>query len=119
MIHSVLLFDALCAHVRFDGLSSVKMVKVLGEACGFEEGDCTLCWVGAFQAFPIQGLTDATAKWKIIDSKEGILKEGLMSISDCENKDYKRPSDCARLVEKVTNTKLTVKSNGLSDSLLA
>lgn len=104
MIHSVLLFDALCAHVRFDGLSSVQMIEVLGERCNFAEGDCTLCWVGAFQAFPIQGCCDATASWKIIDSKTGVLKEGKMSISDCENENYKRPSDCGRLVEKVSST---------------
>lgn len=119
MIHSVLLFDCLCAHVRFDGLSSLRMIEILGERCNFEAGDCTLCWCGAFQAFPIQGLTDATAQWKIVDSKEGVLKEGLMAISDCENKDYKRPSDCAKLVEKVTNTKPTHRGNGLRESLLA
>jgi len=106
MIHSVLLFDALCAHVRFDGLSSVQMIEVLGERCGFEDGDCTLCWVGAFQAFPIQGCCDAKASWKIIDSKKGVLKEGQMSISDCENAKYKKPSDCEELVQKVTDTPL-------------
>jgi hypothetical protein len=76
MIHSVLLFDALCAHVRFDGLSSVRMVEVLGERCDFNPGDCTLCWVGAFQAFPIQGLCDATANWKIVDSAEASSRRG-------------------------------------------
>lgn len=104
MIHSVLLFDALCAHVRFDGLSSLRMIEILGKRCDFEPGDCTLCWVGAFQAFPIQGLTDASAKWKIVDSRRGVIKEGLMSISDCENAAYKKPSDCGPLVDKVTNT---------------
>ena len=30
-------FDALCAHVRFDGLSSLVLVRELGRVCGFEE----------------------------------------------------------------------------------
>jgi len=115
MIHSVLLFDALCAHVRFDGLSSVAMVDILGKRCDFEPGDCTLCWVGAFQAFPIQGLCDATAKWKIVDSRRGVLKEGLMSISDLQNVDYKKPSDCGSLVDRVTNTPA---SANMKDALL-
>mmetsp|Transcript_7470 Transcript_7470/g.13440 ORF Transcript_7470/g.13440 Transcript_7470/m.13440 type:complete len:664 (+) Transcript_7470:75-2066(+) len=118
MIHSVLLFDALCAHVRFDGLSGLQMVEVLGKRCSFEPGDCTLCWVGAFQAFPIQGLTDATAKWKIVDSSSGVLKEGLFSISDCENKAYKKPSDCGSLVDKVTKTAATEAGKGLLQPLL-
>ena len=37
MLHSVLVFDALAAHVRFDGLSSLALVRELGEVCGFEE----------------------------------------------------------------------------------
>lgn len=103
MIHSVLLNDALCVHVRFDGLSSVQLVQVLGECCGFDPGDCTLCWVGAFQAFPIQ-VMNGEASWKIVDSRQGVLKEGTMSIADCQNDKYKRPSDCQDLVAKVTNT---------------
>merc|ERR1719414_514972 len=101
MIHSVLLFDALCAHVRFDGLSSVQMIEVLGERCGFEGGDCVLCWAGAFQAFPMQVCSNASAKWKIVDSKMGVVKEGLMTVKDLENENYKRPSDCLDLVQKV------------------
>lgn len=112
MIHSVLLFDALCAHVRFDGLSSVRMVEVLGERCEFDSGDCTLCWVGAFQAFPIQAMGSAQAKWKIIDSRDGVLKEGTMAINELENEQYKRPSDCSSLVEKVTNTEKEKRSLG-------
>jgi len=118
MIHSVLLFDALCAHVRFDGLSSVQMTEVLGERCGFEKGDCVLCWVGAFQAFPIQACSNATAKWKIVDSKTGIIKEGLMSVTECENENYKRPSDCLDLVRKVTETEPTEAGKGLLQPLL-
>merc|ERR1719454_299140 len=102
MIHSVLLFDALCAHVRFDGLSSVQMIEVLGERCDFAPGDCTLCWVGAFQAFPIQVMGSAEAKWKIVDSRAGVVKEGTMTINELENEQYKRPSDASSLVEKVT-----------------
>ena len=37
MLHSVLVFDALAAHVRFDGLSSLALVRELGTVCGFEE----------------------------------------------------------------------------------
>jgi len=108
MIHSVLLNDALCGHVRFDGLSSVHLVKVLGDRCGFEAGDCTLCWVGAFQAFPMQ-IMDGAASWKIVDSKQGVLKEGTMTISECQNQ--KRPSDCEDLVAKVTKTPFLTKSS--------
>ena len=35
--HSSQVFDALCAHVRFDGLSSLVLVRELGSVCGFEE----------------------------------------------------------------------------------
>merc|ERR1711879_322584 len=118
MIHSVLLFDALCAHVRFDGLSSVQMIEVLGERCDFEPGDCTLCWVGAFQAFPIQGCCDAKASWKIIDSRTGVTKQGQMSIKDCENESYKRPSDCNALVQRVTETSEEAQQ-GLKERLIS
>ena len=37
MLPSVLVFDALCAHVRFDGLSSLALVRELGNVCGFED----------------------------------------------------------------------------------
>lgn len=118
MIHSVLLFDALCAHVRFDGLSSVRMVEVLGERCDFAPGDCTLCWVGAFQAFPIQVMGSAEAKWKIVDSRAGVVKEGTMTINELENEQYKRPSNASSLVEKVTKTPATKAGQELKQPLL-
>merc|ERR550514_925965 len=118
MIHSVLLFDAFCAHVRFDGLSSVQMIEVFGERCGFEPGDCTLCWVGAFQAFPIQGCANAKASWKIVDSRTGVLKEGQMSIKDCENESYKKPSDCEDLVRRVTATGMA-SHGGMKEPLIS
>jgi len=104
MIHSVLLFDALLGHVRFDGLSGLQLVLELGRVCEFEEGECTLCWVGAFQSFPVWPLSDPTAKWKVVDAKKGILKEGLMKVSDVENADYKKPSDCGKLLDMIEKT---------------
>jgi hypothetical protein len=98
LIHSVLFFDALVAHVRFDGISSLQLVKELGNVCGFEEGECTLCWVGAFQSFPMS-LTNCTADWKIVDAKSGVVTEGKMSVSDLQNEKYKKPSDCEHLTK--------------------
>jgi len=42
MIHSTLFFDALVAHVRFDGLSSLQLVEEIGRVCKFAEGECIL-----------------------------------------------------------------------------
>ncbi|OLQ00553.1 Pyruvate dehydrogenase [NADP(+)], mitochondrial [Symbiodinium microadriaticum] len=84
MLHSVLVFDALAAHVRFDGLSSLALVRELGTVCGFEEGECTLCWVGGFQSFPVQLFSDPSAMWKVVDSKKGLLssvvREGTYTV---------------------------------------
>mmetsp|Transcript_8532 Transcript_8532/g.27173 ORF Transcript_8532/g.27173 Transcript_8532/m.27173 type:complete len:595 (-) Transcript_8532:178-1962(-) len=101
VMHSVLLFDALIAHVRFDGLSSLKLVTELGRVCGFEEGECTLAWVGAFQSFPVQLLTTPKAKWKVLDSKTGIIKEGTYDVKMLEDPDYKKPSDCMKLLPRL------------------
>jgi hypothetical protein len=98
MIHSVLLFDALVAHVRFDGLSSLQLVEELGRVCEFEPGECTLCLCQSFQSFPVWPLTEPTAKWCIKDSKAGITREGLMKVSDLQNEKYKKPSDCEHLL---------------------
>merc|ERR1719387_2195723 len=35
LLHSVLLFDAITGQVRFDGLSSLKLVEELGRVCDF------------------------------------------------------------------------------------
>jgi hypothetical protein len=115
LIHSVLFFDALVAHVRFDGLSSLQLVEELGRVCGFEEGECTLCHCGAFQSFPIS-LTNCTAKWCIKDSKTGIVTEGLMSVSDLQNETYKKPSDCKHLLDIIEQAS---KKGGLEQGLLA
>jgi len=115
MIHSVLLFDALVAHVRFDGLSSLQLVEELGRVCGFEHGECTLCSVQSFQSFPVS-LTDTTAKWCIKDSTGAIIKEGLMKVSDLQNENYKKPSDCSHLLDLIQDA-ATGKS-GLDQKLL-
>jgi len=115
MMHSVLLFDALVAHVRFDGLSSLTLVEQLGEVCDFQPGECRLCWVGAFQSFPAGCCLTATATWKLVDSKLGVLKEGRVTVADLEDPDYKKPSDCGMLVEKIRDTPET---NGLQKPLM-
>jgi hypothetical protein len=116
LIHSVLFFDALVAHVRFDGLSSLQLVEELGRVCGFEAGECTLCHAGSFQSFPIS-LTNCTAKWCIKDSKSGIVNEGLMSVSDLENETYKKPSDCKHLLDIID--KASKSKSDLEQQLLA
>lgn len=116
MIHSVLFFDALVAHVRFDGLSSLQLVEELGRVCKFEEGECTLCLCQAFQSFPVS-LTDCTAKWCIKDSVSGIRTEGLMKVSDLQNENYKKPSDCKHLMDIIEKTSKSSKT-GLSQTLL-
>lgn len=35
-----------------------------------KEGECTLCWVGAFPSFPAQ-LCSSNATWKVVDSVKG------------------------------------------------
>eukprot|EP00439_Symbiodinium_sp_Y106_P066034 s1787_g10.t1 len=86
MLHSVLVFDALAAHVRFDGLSNLAL-----------EGECTLCWVGGFQSFPVQLFSDPSAMWKVVDSKKGVVREGTYTVQDVEDPAYKKPSDCRDL----------------------
>merc|ERR1711907_630991 len=120
LIHSVLFFDALVAHVRFDGLSSLQLVEELGRVCGFEEGECTLCLCQAFQSFPVS-LTDTTAKWCIKDSKTGIDIEGLMKVSDLQNEHYKKPSDCKHLLDLIdscSKNSATASKSGLQQQLL-
>jgi hypothetical protein len=116
MIHSVLFFDALVAHVRFDGLSSLQLVEELGRVCGFEEGECTLCLAQAFKSFPVS-LVDNTAKWCIKDSKTGIFCEGTMKVSDLQNDQYKKPSDCQHLMDIIKSSGSASKS-GLEQKLL-
>lgn len=99
LLHSVLLFDALVAHVRFDGLSSVKLAQELGKICGFEEGECVLAWVGAFPSFPTALFVEPRASWKIVDSKTGVRKEGAVTVATLEDPAYCKPSDCVKLMK--------------------
>lgn len=92
LIHSVLFFDALVAHLRFDGLSNLELTQELGRVCGFEEGECTLAWVGAFPSF-ILVPSNPTASWKILDSKTGVIREGKYKTSDVMDPAWKKPSD--------------------------
>lgn len=115
LIHSVLFFDALVAHVRFDGLSSLQLVEELGRVCGFESGECTLCLAQSFQSFPVWPLCEPKAKWCIKDSKTGILREGLMKVSDLQNDEYKKPSDCHHLMKIIESAV----STGVGQPLLA
>jgi hypothetical protein len=117
MIHSVLFFDALVAHVRFDGLSSLQLVEELGRVCGFDEGECTLCLCQAFQSFPVS-LTDCTAKWCIKDSAVGSGIEGLMKVSDLQNENYKKPSDCKHLQDIIEEVASQGSKSGLQAKLL-
>jgi hypothetical protein len=114
MIHSTLFFDALVAHVRFDGLSSLQLVEELGRVCDFEVGECTLCSAQAFQSFPVWPLTTPVAKWCIKDSRGGIIREGTMKVSDLQNEKYKKPSDCEHLLDIIAGSK----NNGLDARLL-
>lgn len=97
-LNSPVFFDALLSHLRFDGLSSPKLTSELAKVCDLEEGECTLCWVGAFQSWPVPMLTNPTAKWKVMDGKDGVIKEGLYDAASLEVEGYKRPSDCLELL---------------------
>lgn len=92
LLHSVLFYDALVANVRFDGLSSLALHSALGEVCGFEKGECTLCWAGPFPTFI--GNSAAKADWKIVDSKVGVIKEGTYDMAMINDPAYKNMSDC-------------------------
>jgi hypothetical protein len=96
LLHSVLFFDALIANVRFDGISSLALIPELGRVCGFEEGECTLCWAGPFPTFMTPAT--ATAEWKIVDSASGTIKEGTYTMAHI---DQKSPSDCSAIVDLV------------------
>jgi len=100
MLHSVLLMDALIAHVRFDGLSSVDLLPEIGRVCGFEEGECTLCWAGPFASF-VATLSTPTSDWMILDSKTGVRKRGVFTAAQLNDPSYKKPSDCTKLLALV------------------
>ncbi|CAE8614431.1 unnamed protein product [Polarella glacialis] len=94
LLNSVPFFEGIMGHLRFDGLSSLKLVSLLGQVCDFEEGECRLAWVGAFPSFPAQLFGTPTASWKVVDSKVGVLKEGTFDTKSLEDPEYRRPSDC-------------------------
>lgn len=96
LMHSVLFFDALIAHVRFDGLCSVDLLPEVGRVCGFEEGECTLCWAGPFPTFIGSAFKTPTADWLISDSKTGVKKSGKYDMSMLE---YKKPSECTHILD--------------------
>jgi len=103
IMHSVIYFDALMGHLRFDGLSSLPLIHEWGKVCGFEPGECRLAWVGAFASVPV-GQCAGTAEWKLVDAASGVIKQGLYTIADCEDPDYKKPSDCQKLLQKIQDT---------------
>lgn len=100
MVVTNLLFESVCAHLRFDALSSLQLVPELGKVCGFEEGEAVMCWVGAFQSWPVPMLTTPKASWKVVDSKTGLVKEGVFDVKSLEDIEYKKPSDCVKIMHK-------------------
>ncbi|EOD17111.1 hypothetical protein EMIHUDRAFT_244412 [Emiliania huxleyi CCMP1516] len=94
LFHSALFFDAVVAHLRFDGLSSLRLTEELGRACGFAPGECRLCWAGAFPSFLLPpGGRPATASWKIVDAAEGVLRQGSYDAATIDDPRYAKPSD--------------------------
>jgi len=96
LIHSVLFFDSLVAHLRFDGLSNEKLILALGEQCEFAPGECTLAWAGAFPSFLISPFCEGgtpKADWKLIDSNSGVVKQGKYTTLDVMEPTWKKPSD--------------------------
>ncbi len=53
----------------------VSAHSVCRNAWKCKEGECTLCWVGAFPSFPAQ-LCSGNATWKVVDSVKG--RKGLV-----------------------------------------
>jgi hypothetical protein len=98
LLHSVLFFDALVAHLRFDGVSNVDLLPELGRVCGFEEGECTLCWAGPFPTFALSPFTKVKADWLIADAVTGVKKAGQYDMAMIE---YKKPSECTKVLEMI------------------
>lgn len=105
LIHSVLFFDSLVAHLRFDGLSNLALFEELGRVCGFDESECLLAWSGAFPSFM---LPSPSASWKLVDAKCGVLKEGKYTVADVMDPAWKKPSDLhkTRLLDLVASKKV-------------
>ena len=72
----VLYFDALVAHLRFDGLSNLKLVEELGRVCGFEEGEVRVVSVES------QPLFGPTMHWRVYDGAKGKIAEGKTKMAD-------------------------------------
>ena len=45
-------------------------------------------------------LTNPTASWKVVDSKTGVVKEGVYDVKSLEDIEYKKPSDCVKIMQK-------------------
>ena len=60
--------------------------------CGFEEGECRLCWAGAFPSFLFSLFMTPTATWKVVDAKAGVVKSGTYTAAMVENPEYTKPS---------------------------
>ena len=97
LFHSVLMFDAVTAHLRFDGLSSLRLVEEIGRICDFQPGECRICWAGSLPSLVVSSSYVPTASWKILDSVSGLIKEGRYNAEMLNNPAYKRPSDLVQL----------------------
>ena len=59
-----------------------------------KEGECTLCWVGAFPSFPAQ-LCSGNATWKVVDSVKGRKGLVLCNLGSESTKDNARTNKFA------------------------
>ena len=83
------------AHLRFDGLSALRLTEELGRVCGFEPGECRLCWAGAFPSFAVSSHYTPAASWKILDSVAGVVREGTYDAVTLNTDEFKKPR-CVR-----------------------
>ena len=97
LFHSALFFDAVVAHLRFDGLSALRLTEEMGKVCAFEPGECRLCWAGAFPSFVVSPAFTPSASWKILDSVAGVVKQGTYDAVTLNDPRYKKPSDLKSL----------------------
>ena len=93
LFHSALFYDAVVAHLRFDGLSALRLTEEVGRVCGFEPGECRLCWAGAFPSFVVPPAYTPSANWKILDSVAGVVKQGTYDAATLNDPRYHKPSD--------------------------
>ena len=79
------------------GLSALRNTEELGRVCGFEPGECRLCWAGAFPSFIVSPAYKPVASWKILDAVAGVLREGTYDAATLGSAEYKKPSDSLKL----------------------